>query len=287
MSESPNPLIVCESCGKRYKWQPRLAGKAAKCVCGAILKLPGAPVAAKAGQPAEDDLYKIADAPAPEVSLKPPRATAAAGAVATSDPSSTSTASPSAGPRVARINPDELPYGVPRRKGLKQEETKPDYVPSPLRDVYIPLALIPVGIVLNYIEVFARPPLGKTVIGSTPDVLIQMVLNLGLMIGGVVLASAAGGVSFFDKWPTTILKLCPVALVPGAIAGIIITTMGEINGAIIGNLLAVGLYWSMFWALFRLPAPDTTVCVMIFWIMRVAAAYGAYRIEEYRTGAWI
>jgi hypothetical protein len=32
--------ITCESCGKQYAWKPELAGKRAKCKCGAVVKIP-------------------------------------------------------------------------------------------------------------------------------------------------------------------------------------------------------------------------------------------------------
>src|SRR6266513_4898710 len=38
----------CNSCGKQYPWKPELAGKKAKCKCGAILSIPAKPQAARA-----------------------------------------------------------------------------------------------------------------------------------------------------------------------------------------------------------------------------------------------
>jgi len=33
----------CDSCGKQYPWKPELAGKKAKCKCGALLNIPAQP----------------------------------------------------------------------------------------------------------------------------------------------------------------------------------------------------------------------------------------------------
>src|SRR5947199_8749342 len=38
----------CDSCGKQYAWKPELAGKKAKCKCGAVLSIPAQPQMARA-----------------------------------------------------------------------------------------------------------------------------------------------------------------------------------------------------------------------------------------------
>src|SRR5213593_2305644 len=38
----------CDSCGKQYPWKSELAGKKARCKCGAILNVPAQPQAARA-----------------------------------------------------------------------------------------------------------------------------------------------------------------------------------------------------------------------------------------------
>src|SRR5690606_16262231 len=42
MSDTQKAHFECESCGKRYTWKPQLAGKKAKCKCGATLTVPQA-----------------------------------------------------------------------------------------------------------------------------------------------------------------------------------------------------------------------------------------------------
>jgi hypothetical protein len=37
------PNIVCEGCGKKYRWKPELAGKKVKCKCGQVLEIPEPP----------------------------------------------------------------------------------------------------------------------------------------------------------------------------------------------------------------------------------------------------
>src|SRR5947207_5517475 len=64
----------CESCGKSYRWKPELAGRKAKCKCGAVLVCPQTEPGA-----VEDELFDLAPDPTP---AKPkPRAVVAAQAV--------------------------------------------------------------------------------------------------------------------------------------------------------------------------------------------------------------
>lgn len=46
---SGDPKFPCPSCGKQYKWKPEMAGRSAKCACGAKFVVPTEqPASAKA-----------------------------------------------------------------------------------------------------------------------------------------------------------------------------------------------------------------------------------------------
>lgn len=51
-----DPQFICTACGKEYRWKPELAGRKAKCGCGASIVVPAerpsAGLAAKAAAPA-------------------------------------------------------------------------------------------------------------------------------------------------------------------------------------------------------------------------------------------
>jgi hypothetical protein len=93
------------------------------------------------------------------------------------------------------------------------------------------------------------------------------------------------GVAFPDKVPITILKVCAVALAPGAIGGILDPIIGGINGNIVGSLASFALYFGLFALLFRLAAAEMVTCVMVIWIIRIAVLYAMYKFEGYRTGS--
>ena len=49
MGETTQAKFSCPSCGRQFSWKPELAGKSAKCKCGATIKIPAqAPAAAPA-----------------------------------------------------------------------------------------------------------------------------------------------------------------------------------------------------------------------------------------------
>ena len=48
----------CDACGKSYRWKPELAGRKAKCKCGAVMHCP----ATEPGKESEDDMYDLAPA---------------------------------------------------------------------------------------------------------------------------------------------------------------------------------------------------------------------------------
>ena len=63
-AQAPAGFFACSTCGKNYRWKQELAGKKAKCKCGAVINCP----ATIPGDPPQDDDALFDLAPAPEVS---------------------------------------------------------------------------------------------------------------------------------------------------------------------------------------------------------------------------
>src|SRR5688500_20411706 len=103
--------FACETCGRKYKWKPALAGRRVKCACGEEMVCPATP-------PADgDDLYDFAEPSRPTVPPQP---------VATK-------------PRAAASAP--LPYQNPGTAA----ETPDEYFPDKTLDFHLPLALTAAG----------------------------------------------------------------------------------------------------------------------------------------------
>ncbi len=309
-NKNNGPRIVCRACGKQYRWKPELTGRKVKCGCGQVMQI------SQDAPPAPgDELYNVV--PDDGGGTRPAtRSAAVAGIAARASSGSATNACPSCGgamaaeavicidcgydtrsgmklgvapaPAVAAAAPtaDSPAPWVYRRKGLTQEAPV-EAQPSALRDLVLPSLLIPLGVFLCFYAEMHRKDTAQSLQHVTPVVVSGMMISIGFMLGGMFLAAAIGGVAFADKPRVTVLKTCAVALVPGALAAIVDPMVGGINGNIVGNLAAVGLYWGLFALLFRLPGQDTVICVMIVWIIRVAVAYGMYKLEEFRSGSWI
>jgi len=119
MPQATQSLFECETCGRRYAWNPQLAGKSVKCKCGGALTVP-------ATAPG-DGLYDLAPAPkAPEPPKLAPIAQAA-------EPVSYRT------PEFAAMALEDLVYNKPR-------------------DLYVPIALIVFGTALQFARAFSQGP---------------------------------------------------------------------------------------------------------------------------------
>src|SRR5688500_12395859 len=116
----------CGACGKRYAWKPQLAGKKAKCKCGATIAVPQS---ISAERDAPDDLYDVVDTPPPATIA---RQTVAPAAAVAQPPASTLNYRAAPAP----ANPD-----TPRDRFAFSEMTHPP------RDLYIPVALCVIGLI--------------------------------------------------------------------------------------------------------------------------------------------
>src|SRR5215204_1969425 len=78
MATAEAPKFSCASCGREFRWKPELAGKKAKCKCGAVVTVPAtAPTAAPAPAAVEHDPFDMADlaeaaTPPPQFRSPPP-----------------------------------------------------------------------------------------------------------------------------------------------------------------------------------------------------------------------
>src|SRR5262249_1024662 len=136
MSDAVAARFSCDACGKTYGWKPELAGKKAKCKCGAVIPIPAEP---PGSPPAQEDLYALAESappvtkPKPRVPLAPaaPRATEGRGAVATA--------------AVATARAPAGPVGFPGATQRRERMTN-DVLVDKTRDLYVPIGLITVGV---------------------------------------------------------------------------------------------------------------------------------------------
>src|SRR6266404_3537368 len=191
MASTSAGKFSCEGCGKSYSWKAELAGRRVKCKCGGVMIVPKAdPAAADSLPPEFEDLYALAEGPIVEAVTPPAFSRGGAGSTCPScgagvesgavlctgcganlkTGKKTKTKSGGGGggsgggavPAMAtagsgRANP-MLGYAqmAPKRHGSDEDQVTGDVFFNPLRDMYIPGALIISGTIISYIAIVFR-----------------------------------------------------------------------------------------------------------------------------------
>lgn len=177
------PKFSCESCGKSYEWKPALAGKRAKCKCGATIAVPATSPAA----PEPDDLYDFAE-PSPLPPARP-----------------APLAMESAAPAIAYATPDP----IDKRLSFDNLIHKP-------RDIYFPTAAIVSGfIALLAWAVYESGGSSGAVVLFSGFLCVTTLIKTVVMIGAAFVIAPMAGVSFGGFW-TAVLKLAAIAVVTDA-----------------------------------------------------------------------
>ena len=173
----------------------------------------------------------------------------------------------------------------PLRKGLKQD-TPTELKPQPTwLYLALPIALVVVGLALTPLGAAASPDGWKEIGTVAASAYLGVLAELVFVLLAIFSVSAMGGVSFDEPLWRVGLKLCAVAILPGAVAPIVHHGIGDIEGSIVGNMTQIAMYFGLFVALFRQSLTDTTLCVFAVFIIRTFVTYILWRIEGARTGS--
>jgi hypothetical protein len=281
VQQQSHPPISCTSCGRKFRYRPELGGRTVKCPCGSAILIPK-PEKLFADGDAPDDEYDVAPDPK-ELTPKNLGLAAASIALAADVPAPV--------PGVADVDAlrAKLP---PQRKGLTKEERKTNEElapPSAIRDFVLPSILIAVGIALRFYEAMS-PAATKTPVPLGPAIGVvatNLLLSVGLMLGGMFLAISIMEICFVGPLPRVAFKLISIGIAPGALYGICSFAGGEMYGAMIGTFLSIAVYGLLFWFLMRLDLKDTSMCVIMTWILVTAANYIAYKAEGMMKDSWV
>jgi hypothetical protein len=244
--------FACETCGRKYKWKPGLAGRKVKCACGEEIICPPTP-------PADgDDLYDFA----PPEAKPAPTHTAAARAVAAQSPTP---ASP-------------LQYQNPRDRGVT--ESGSEYFPDKTLDYHLPLALIAGGTLIEVVAALYRGSHSRA--GFAPyltDVGLQLIVGSATKLLAVLIAARFRGIEL-GKLPTAIMKLAAISIAPGAAFTLLTPALAVIPfGILLGLIGQFILYFALLGTLFHMDESDTWYCVCVIFIINVALYLGLMAIH--------
>jgi hypothetical protein len=262
--------FLCPGCRASFGWKPQYAGRKIRCKCGQVFMPPDPPAAAP--EP-ETDAYDVNDdappaRPAP-VHRVTPVAEAAAPAPAAPPPPSDRLAG------VAAI------YGH-RARPVTQEPA--DDEASPLKDLYLPLALLVLGLGLRILQLVvasgnrAHKWGGEVGTSGNPHkavilAVLELIISGGALLAGATLAAVLLSVNFGSIGKAA-LKLCAlVAFATGVASWVVLLDQNKysVQGLAIALHLVVIIYWVGFAYLFALEMQETLLTVAIVSLLQAAA----------------
>jgi len=301
----------CTGCGKAYSWKPELAGKKVRCKCGQVMAVPQAlvPVAKLADDtpPVLDDMYELAG-DREEKSRRAPQA-AAGGALrcpscqADVEPGAvlcmacgmnfktgkkmhTSVGGPDLGPPAPVIARPQVagmamaatvpgmaggaarPLGYasrnPQAKAKEAEDSE-----AALKQLMWPaiLAVLGIGLMFTHFTLAFKASVPAAMAAVGVSLLVNMVLiAIGCLIAIKVLDISLGAPA------EALLKLCAVALIPGAVSGLIEWRLGMVGG-LVGWGVALFMYYGLLVWFFDLDTFEVLILTTIIWLIRTWIGY--------------
>jgi DNA-directed RNA polymerase subunit RPC12/RpoP len=261
--------VTCGACGKKNIVDAAKGDRQIRCPGCGQLTLVGAPRSADADE--SDDPYDLADVPveaAPAMGAAPITAEEVLAHLGHAHVTK------------KRIEPD-----ADELEARRQMETLAE--PAPVREVIIPLILIAIGLVLSYCEVMyaTRQPLSSAFDGVV-TVVVKAALSMALSVGGVFLATTVFEVCILGSFQRSILRICAIGIAPSALYGILCYTAGDLNGSLVGVFASVLAYGLLYYFLLRLDLKDTSICVLVTWILITAINYAAYKVHGAQENSW-
>ena len=277
MAETPNvptqpsqQRFSCPSCGKRFVWQDSYAGRKVNCKCGAVF------VAQLGGTVLVDQPIRMTDAD--EIQPTAPRTTPGQKSAAKSPSSSQPGVRVPAG------------YAFPRTRRAAHEMASDDEDDSPLRDRYVPVALIVIGAIGRAIQTFQFTSSHSLTAGHAIGLLVcELIIWSAAMFGGVLLAAQILGTSFGSPGQAA-LKLTAIALSVTAACYLLASIdrePGGPRGAVLAWHLLLIACFILFVYFFKLELSEGMLLVVIVVLIRLILLFAVSRGITPDAGRWV
>jgi len=252
----------CAACGRRFAYSPQIEGKRVKCACGKVFTVQ---------LRAAEDEYDLA----PEGAAAWQKDAGAAPVAAQAESSAVGSTRETKPARVSEERVLQYAHSKPRNEAdLELEKV------SRLKTVYLPAALIVVGVGLRVAPLFVKGILQQGTAIMIAAAVGALVVNVVLMLCGVLIASQFLDADF-GSLRSAVLKLAATAVVGGGVAGFFLSldwSHGGIQGPLIALHAMILIYWIMFAMFFDLDLLEnlfTVAIVMGLHIVAFCAVFGA------------
>ena len=288
MGDQAGFRFKCPGCGAGFGWKPQYAGRKIRCKCGQVF-MPPDPAAVAAVDVSEPDPYALSDDATPP----PPAATVAARRPqpvnqVISPPAAA--VSHSARPADPSVLPASVTALYPRRTRQVVQEEAAEVEGSPLKDLYVPLALLALGLGLRVAQLLVANNNRSNKWGgdvNTPDdakravllAVFQMVIASGVMIAGAVLAATILNLNLGSIGKAG-LKLCSIAVFAAGVASwvaIFDRDRHSITGLMVALHIVVITYWIGLVYLFSLELQETLLAVSIISLLHAASTCALWK----------
>ena len=206
----------CGHCGRNYAWKAEMAGKKVRCGCGHVMTAPQAPAA----EPEKEDLYDLADDPAPG-NLSPQQPTqGTSSTLPIDDEDEMPTAPPKGSPKTnavpmtpnlanQNLRPDAAasgPAGAPaspmrpypamtQPTGSAREELLNDVGGSPVTELYVPAVLLGAGLMVFVLSNLYQGGRLQSLGSVLPAIGLGLLFNLVLSFAGIFMVAKTWDVS--------------------------------------------------------------------------------------------
>lgn len=256
------PMFSCNGCGKQFKWKPAIAGKKAKCGCGATLQVP----AEDPSQPRpvlgvedESDLPTFGQNQtdyADDYALAPPPQPRAVMPVAAGV----------ASPVLNRSGAAPLSYDRGKAKRQREFDSNASFWGAPSERTS-PIWVLCIAAVIAFGSVLYR--YGSPTVISVYS--IAIVISVGFMIGGAFLTAMMTGINF-GVLGLAIIRLGAICLVSEAIVGLV-AVIGNPILVLLSYVVRLFVFWGMMMSYFELTVKEVFVTVIITFILRFVAGF--------------
>ena len=259
----------CDACQKRYTWKPELAGKRVKCKCGGVITVPSTDPAAPPPEPDDalppdfDDLYALAEGTPVANAVTPP-------AYARSAPTpalATATAGGGGGRTNAMLGYAQM---APKRHG-GDEERGGDLFFHPVKDLYIPGALVVAGTILSYLAIVfhhgvRNPGAALFAVG------LMTLINLILTVPAVLLTVKLFDLGLGPIGPG-VLKIAACAIAPGAVGELMGMIFTGFAGSMLGWGISLAITLIIFMKLLDMDFGEVLMCSTFIFVIRTWGVY--------------
>ena len=168
----------------------------------------------------------------------------------------------------------------PRREKAEPVEEEVSTVEpfSPMKDRYLPLVLIVVGLIGRMLLMLSTHVPGQGAVVSAALVLFELVIYTAIMLLGVYLTAMFLEVSF-GNLARTALKLAGMAIFAAALAGWVASIDHDpysIRGKYVGMLMVLLLYFGLFYSLFDLDLQESLTTTVIVGVLQGLIVVGLH-----------